>query len=208
MFRQRIGSGVTTGNLTITITVAVAVGETIIVAISTGSTTSISSVTDTAGNTYTIDFQSPSGTRRVGVASAPVTTAITTSDTISVNTSGAGDTRAAAYEYAGLLNGADKSAGAVGTAVTTLATGSSGTLTQNSEVIFTVLGGPAITGMTDPSGYNDRPPSVSLNALYVADLTVYDTTAVNLTWSWTTSSNAGACVVTYMRQADNFLSMF
>ncbi len=73
-----------------TVTAAVATGTRIVVVYSSwDSTTTVSSVSDTQGNTYAIDVnQATGGNMTLLVASAPVTTALTTSDVVTVNLSG------------------------------------------------------------------------------------------------------------------------
>ena len=87
----------TTDRITLTITAAAPVGDTVIVAAGQGNTT-LTSVTDSRGNTYTIDrptIANGSGaTAGVAVASTRVTTALQTGDTITAIFASTSDPRA------------------------------------------------------------------------------------------------------------------
>jgi YD repeat-containing protein len=88
-FGALVGSASTTSSgttLTIPVTSAVAAGSTIIVGFVAGTT--VSAVTDTAGNTYTLDAAAANGTSaKVQLASAVDVAALTTSDSLTITCS-------------------------------------------------------------------------------------------------------------------------
>lgn len=199
-FVQTIGSNfnAATTILTITPSANTMVGNTIIVAATAASAHNLSSVSDTGGNTYSIDSNSAAVARTGAIAHAYITTALTPSDTITVTMSGSGGTSIAAYEFQFLLaTSFDKQNVTQGTTIATLAAGTTGALSQTNELAFTMVGVATSQAFVPPNGYNEVLPSGVGGTLDCAWLLVNSTAAQNPTWSWGGAVNATAAIATY-----------
>lgn len=185
------GTGTTSPNVTVATQ-----GSTnkLIMFVSTGSSTTLTSVADSQGNTWAVDVATTTGGRNVAIASSSSTHALSTSDTFTITISGAGAFSAACYEYDAVL-GFDKSSSAVGSAITTLATGSTATLAQAEELVVTTAGVGSNVTFTTPGGFTNRVSGQLTGAL--ADLAVNSTAAQSATWSWSVSANAAVAIATY-----------
>ena len=149
-----------TGSIAISVSPAVAVNNTVIVAITLYDTISRTvTVTDSSGNSYAnnANVLDSSDTRTL-VFSAPVTTALTTSSTITVSFSTAAYyVNASALSVGGLVasSPADKSATSTGTS-TTPSVGPTATTSQASELLIGAFGLDISSGtpsFTAGSGY-------------------------------------------------------
>lgn len=180
---------------------AAAAGNTIIVAVTTGTSTNLTSITDSAGNTYSVDRKTTASTRNVAIAHAYLDAALTTSDTITVTISGTAASAMVAIEHSNIrkTSPVDKVNSAAGTSVTTLATGTTGTLADADELVVTAIGiNLGSGGFTAPTGYAEHLPAGVSGILDIADLLVTATTAQNPSWSWVNSATGNAAVVTYI----------
>jgi Concanavalin A-like lectin/glucanases superfamily len=92
-------------SLTINVTESVNVGNTIIVRVLTDYTASAPTITDSKGNTYTRDRTAPNSgtTMRAAIFSAPITSALSPGDTITITTPSTAAKVAIADEFSGLL---------------------------------------------------------------------------------------------------------
>lgn len=129
---NNVGSSSTT--LALTTTVDVAAGSLIVVVAGNSSSNNISSVTDSAGNTYAVDV-SATGTIRGGIASAPNCVALSSGSTITITFAAASSNRVGlAAGITGVATSAiDKTASATGTS-TTPSSGSTATTTKADEI--------------------------------------------------------------------------
>jgi hypothetical protein len=135
------------------------VGHTLILAVNAhgGTAGSVFTATDTKGNTWTQRFINDTTVtnNRVAVLTAPVTTALTTSDTINLTISSG--TRATwlvdVHDFDDLA-AFDVTANAAGTASTSMDSGLTATSTQNSELLFGAFGWAGTQTLTTPgAGY-------------------------------------------------------
>ncbi len=163
---------------------------------------SISSVTDSVGNTWAVDKTASDGTRTVNIASCQVATQITSSDTITITWSTATSGRCDLWvqEVTGLASSSvfDKSNSA--TASTgVLGTGSTGTLSQAAEIAWVVGRVDVATGWTKGAAWTN-PTTASLNTFSCAleYQIVAATTALSGAGTWTGGVGAQvALIATY-----------
>lgn len=125
---------------TIAVGAAVPVDDHLIIAGAAGGAKLISSVSDTKGNTYQVDASGTNGTGNgLTIVSAHITTALTTSDTITITWSGSNATRSVAIEqYTGLdtTSWLDKVGAAAGATSTAPLSGTTATTAQANELLF------------------------------------------------------------------------
>jgi RHS repeat-associated protein len=169
-FVKEIGPATTTGSTaTLAITAptsGVAAGETLIVLAGKASTTA-NTVTDSKGNTYVSDFSSfANGSTNIAIFSGRITTALTSTDTITVTFASATANPAVAYalEFSGIAappNKTDKVAAgkkATGTAVSTNTT----TATDRpTELVLAGFGASLNNTFTAGSGFTKEPTAGS-----------------------------------------------
>jgi hypothetical protein len=137
---------------------SVPAGDAVLVSYVGSTTTSaVSSVTDTKGNTYTVLADVAGTTSRMAIAGSVLTTGLTTSDTITVNLAAASGIRAVgATEFSGLALTQDVTAkSAAGTSATPSTGASSATVTANTltYAAFGVSNGTASGTFTQGTGY-------------------------------------------------------
>ena len=154
----------------------VAAGDRVVVAIAAQNAITISSVTDNKNNTYTPSITYPyGGTGKCTTAlySAPVTNALASGDTITVNVSAGSAWGFIAEDWSGLIasdkTGTANSGGASTTAVSISTTGST---TSPNEAVFGVAciaGNSSVTGdpnyVSDPALKNVNSPTTRILAL-------------------------------------------
>jgi len=163
-------SNTATTSMAITVTAAVAVNNTILVTLVCQDTTPTVTVTDTGGNTYTSDANITDGSNRSFVFSAPVTTALTTSSTITVHFSPSTSyISASAFQVSGLISVSrqDQTSTASGTTAS-MSSGTTPTTTQAGELLFGTFG-VYISGtptFTAESGWTALTSDVSTLAVY------------------------------------------
>lgn len=136
----------------------VPIGDTVLVAYVGSTTTSaVSSVTDTKGNTYTVLSDVAGTTSRIAIAASVLTVALTTADTITVNLAAASGIRTVvADEFSGLAITQDVAAkSAAGTSSTPSTGASAVTVTANTLTFaaFGVSNGTASGTFTQGVGY-------------------------------------------------------
>jgi hypothetical protein len=145
-FKADIGSGTSkssASSIAITTNTAIAIGDTVIVDYVGSTTTSaVSSVTDTAGNTYTV-LADYAGTQasRVAVAACQATAAMAVGGTITVNLAAASGIRgASAHTYTGGTITQDVTAVTGSGNSTSPSVGPTATTTQAATMTFAVFG--------------------------------------------------------------------
>lgn len=130
-------------------------GSTIIIAAGNGSLRTISSITDTKGNSYTVGLQKNNASDvQFSLAYAQNVTAMVSGDIITINLSGSASNRVVVVAYAtGLTTGTliDKNASAAGTS-TTPSSGASGVTTVATEAVIGVVAR-GTANVTEASGY-------------------------------------------------------
>jgi len=159
-------SATNVASVTVPVVNAAPVGTRIILAVATNPNTAVTgyTVTDTKGNTWTqrsLQIHATPNNCNLGVMECIVTTALTTSDTLTVGNTSSLRSPAiwlvAAEGFDDLSAGFDVQASATGTS-TSPASGASATTAQARELVFGAIGGtanPAVTlgtGSTGPSG--------------------------------------------------------
>lgn len=180
-------SGVSDNKVTLTTGAAVAAGDSILVAVNMGSsTTTITSVTDSVGNTYTkdIDRLSASSLQHIYIWSCHGATALPSGGTITANASGSNTSRKSidASTVSGLLTSStlDATAGndSTGTAWTS---GSTGTLAQAAEFAFATCYSNSATANTPDAGWSElQDVQESTNRRFIVEYqTVSATAALN-----------------------------
>ena len=186
--------------------VAVATGQFIILAGRGGGGFVVSSVTDTSGNVWTSLGNSGTTGNTATLFYCNVTTALTTSSTITVTYNAANTGYAiGAWSFDGIRLPLTSVASAQGTAVTTL-NGGSITPRQYGGLNFTVLthNGSA-TAISSPSGFTDVGSATRVTGAY-AKASSMSSTATR--WSWTTAANSSAISATFTPDGGDFLALF
>ena len=149
------------GTFATTVTAAVPVGNTVIVsALVSVAASSTITMTDSAGNTYSkdADVTSTTGPTRTVIFSAPVTTALASGGTITLNSTTT--TRyffVSAFQVSGLVSASrvDQTKTATGTN-SAVSTGATGTTAQGDELLFAAFGDDINSGtptLTAGSGF-------------------------------------------------------
>lgn len=191
---------------TVAVSAATAAGNTAVLVVKAASGKSVTGVTDTQGNTWTVDVVGGSVGVTANVCSALMAVALTTSDTITITFSatGMGATLGAAYEYSGIATSGrvDQTASAFSSSNGTLAAvGPTGTTTQASELAVTaVSANKAESGVTVSAGWTieDSGQSAASSAcLQVADQIVSSVQAFSATWTLPTSGGWAVAIATY-----------
>lgn len=171
--------GNNTGNVSptvITTTATASVGSRIVVVIAQQSSLTITSVTDSAGNTYAQDNTGSQGSEGGRIYSAPVTTQLSSSGTISVAFTGGNAVSASAFTCTGV--GVLDAAG-------TAATGNSGT---PSASVTTVDATTLVVGfVANNSGGATTQPGAPWTGL-----TDVLASGANIGWAYQVASSAGS----------------
>lgn len=163
----------------------------------------ITGITDSAGNTWAVDFTVNDGTRALSVCSSQIATAVTTAGTVTVtwSTATSGDVVLWIQEAANIAASSafDQSASGTGTG-TALATSASSALAQANELVFGVFrttGSGA--GWTKGSTYSDptQPQSTTRNGSALEFKVVAATTAVTADGMWGASGTWIGALATY-----------
>lgn len=132
-------TGTTATTRTVSLPVAVPVGDTLVLCANGESSSTLSSVTDSRGNTWTVDGTvNNSLTLHVGFAHCHVTTALQVGDTVTVTESSARNTfNIAIHQFTDLDTTAtvDKAASGTGTSVSP-ATAATASTTQELELLY------------------------------------------------------------------------
>lgn len=166
----------------------------------------VTSVSDTGSNTWTLLTTSGASGNTATIWYCYVTTALTTSSTITVTytTSNIGYS-VAIYAFTGINRPVTTSAVAQGTAVTTLSAGNI-TPSQYGSLLFTTLthSGPA-TSINVPTGFTSLANATRVEAGYIVAGSM---SSVATSWSWTTSANASVIGATFTPDGGDFLALF
>lgn len=144
-FVRQLGSGTSkssASSIAFTCSGTAAIGDTVIVSYVGSTTTSaVSSVTDTQGNTYTVLSDVAGTTSRIAIAGSVLTTALTTSDVITVNLAAASSVRVVAgNDFSGLTLTQDVTAVTAHGTSSTPSTGASAATTTANTLTFGAFG--------------------------------------------------------------------
>lgn len=200
---RRTGSnaGLATSPFVISPTTTVQAGTRAILVFTSGASKSVTAVTDSVGNTWTVDHVATDGTRVISFASCQVATQITSSNTISITLS---NTTNASADYwiqqvSGLATSSafDQSHDGSGSASTAANSGNTATLAQADEFVFGASRTSSSTTWAKGTGYTDvtTPSRGSTSALEYKIVSA--TSAVSATGTWGANGNWVATVVTY-----------
>lgn len=163
-----------------------------------GTTRSVTSVTDSVGNTWAVDYNGPSPNGRTSSAfcSSNISSTLSTSSIITVNLSGS---LGSSSYITGALDewsfpvgaGVDKSAG-TSTYGTTISTQLSTPTTNSLDLIISGVAWQAgVSNVTGPTGYT----RIADNLWYMLALSKQQYSA---SYSWTNNSNTSAALVAYL----------
>jgi hypothetical protein len=201
-------SGTASTTLAITVSAAVPVNNTVLVALVFQDTNNPTvTVTDTAANTYTNNADvTDSGTNRTIVFSAPVTTALAVNGTITMHFSASTSyISASAFQVSGLIlvSNVDQTATASGTAAA-MSSGTAATTTQAGQLLFGAFGS-YVNGtptFTPETGWTALTNEVVLLGIYPEYRIVTATGAYAATGTLSSKPNDwGAAIVTYQGAA-------
>lgn len=211
-FVQVTGSvsvGATQDTVPMPVTAAAAAGNTLIAVVKGSLGASCSSVSDTAGNTWTVDVSSGGSGPTVAIARSVLDYPLGTSDTITalLSSSSAFNTAMTACEYAGGYGAPDV------TYAASLASGTSWTVTASSatsragELVAAGIGlggypaqsgGFTVTGGTPaPALRVQASASPGLDNAAQADGTAAGTLTPSVSWAWLDSESAVAVIASY-----------
>ena len=192
-----------TGTYTLAVTNSPSAGNLVVLHGRGGGGTVFSSVSDSKGNTWTIDHGTGnSGTAAtISIASSVLTSTLTTSDTITVVYTGTAATSRtmAAYEFSGIdpiskLDVVSTIASGTGTSATTTATSS---LNRNGSLVFAAVATNSGNTYTPSSGYTAINTTLATAFSGAAYQISTDQTGKSITFTWTTSGTYGAGIVVY-----------
>lgn len=200
-FVQKAGaasSASTLSSLVVPVSSATTLGNTLFLGVRSAASIHISSVTDTQGNTWTVDAYSGAANNAGNLVRCSNAKALSTSDSVTINFSGASSVPCATLvEFSGLgASPPDQTATANGSGSTTLAVGPTGTTTQANELALTVIAGGNAT-YTPPTGWTAVPSGQSTNTQDLAYLILSSTQTVSGTWTCNISPSMGAVIATY-----------
>lgn len=187
--------------------VTVAAGDAIIVACHVGSATvTITGVTDSAGNTYTKDVELlPATSQHLYIWSCPNAAALSSGTiTATISTNSSAQRAIHAISVSGLATSAIKDKTSTNEATSsTWTSGSTGTLTQSSELGVALAYSNASTANTPDAGWTEtQDTQISTNRRFICEYQIVAaTTALN---AGGTVGNAGwgAVIATYLAAVD------
>ena len=192
----QLGSAVTTttaSTISLAVTAAAPVGSTVVVAAGQTDTT-LSSLTDSRGNSYTVDRSTVTNgsdaDARVAIGSARLTTALQAGDTITAtfaaNTKSVRVISAAAFSGLATTGWADQSATNTTGSGTSLTSGTSPTTTNHTELVIGAFGTAAATTgtFTASNGFTAANTNTALNTGHVQS----DDLGVHLAWKVVTTT--------------------
>jgi hypothetical protein len=158
-FVNNVGTGVkTTTSSTVTIVPVqnCGAGNMLAIAVGCGGTTTLSSVTDTKGNTWAVDKNQGTSGSPCGLATTMQDVGtLTTADTITATVSANGANHVCcAMEFSGITSGTrlDQVIGADGTTATAVSSGSTATLAQTVELVLGAISWAGASQLTFAKG--------------------------------------------------------
>lgn len=202
---QKISDTSFTGSSSsVALTANTTIGNTVFAALSIGSARNLTSITDTKSNTWTVDVKTTGGGRNVAIARAYLTTALTSSDTLTVTLSGSATALVEVLEYQGVRSATfDVSvAGIAGLGTGPLSQTTAGSTTEVFELVLTAVATSVTETYTVPSGYTERPSTslqVDVGEKYSTSLSTQ-----TASWSWNNSGTSAVAVAAYKLKPSNF----
>lgn len=177
-------------------------GNKLLVVFTNGDASStISSLTDTAGNTYSSRHQLTSAGRSFEILEADLTSGLSAGNTITAS-SNTGGGSLQVFEFSGLATGNSLDQQAAGTGFNTFwTTSATGTTTQADELLFGVnVFIPTSASATSDSPYTEIDES-SIFGLYISQVQY---AVVSATGTYTSSGTYSTSGVTYQASIDTF----
>lgn len=166
-----------------------------------GSGKTISSVTDSQSNTWTVDKSEADAVRTVVICSGEMAVGLTTSDTVTIhwsNTNNASINGLWLEEVSGLATSAPFDTFAVGAATAfTAGCGPTGTLAQSAEIAWSAALHAAGTLNTNSSGFTAATTALQAGAAVEYQITAA-TTALSTSQGWSASGPYVALIATYL----------
>lgn len=180
-------------------------GNTLLLVVKTSASITVTGVTDSKGNTWTVDETPGSTNANITLVRAALTAALTTGDTISIALSAtSGNVCAQLLEFSGLAAAPLDQHTNANSLTLSVTVGPTGATTKASEIVVTAVarGGTAgATVWTPPSGYTEVPTGLGgagddlVDSAYKILTTTGTQTA---TWSATAGgANQPAVIATY-----------
>lgn len=197
-------SAATTFNLAITSSPSA--GNLVVLHSRGGGGTYVSSVSDSKGNSWTIDQGTGNSTTNatITIASSILTSTLTTSDTITVvyNTGSQANRTMAVHEFSGVdpINKFDNTSNVTttnATAVTSAPAGPTSALQRNGSLIFAAIGTGVGNTYTPSSGYTAINTTLGTSFTGAAYQIATDQTAKSITWTLANSAVYSAAIVVY-----------
>lgn len=190
-------------SLTTSLTTDTTQGNTIIATVKLSFGDTISSITDTRGNTWSVDASSGGSASTSYICSAYLATALTTADSVTVNCSGSNNLSVQLLEAVGVSSSSalDQHAGTFNSASGTISATTSATA-QTYELAITTAGNGNIgpSTWTPPTGWNEVPSGISNpNFIDSAWQTMIPQGDASATWgsSVGASTNLSIAIATY-----------
>ena len=167
----------------------------------------VTGVSDSKGNTWTVDVVNATSGRTADVCHAYLTTAILTSDTITVTVNATAPLGSLwLEEFSGLASGNsfDKSGTKTNSAGTSYTTSSTGVLSQADELAIgtAFIADTGIPGYTKDANFTDTPTQQLFRSASQYRI-VSATTAITMSATWTNSVNNLASLATYKGSTTN-----
>jgi hypothetical protein len=194
------GSTNTASAITLTVGATTTAGNRLILAFR-GFGVTISSITDSRGNTWAVDGTGGTSSETVTLASAYLTTALSTSDTISYTPSATSISDAVVGEYSGIAqtsyidtsNAASSGSGSVTSETVSI------TPTVATDAVISAIGAGSAATFTAVSPTTARASvSGSANSLALGDDISAGTSPVSVHWTFTPSAKVSLVAVAYM----------
>jgi hypothetical protein len=203
-------AGLSTSTWVVAPTTTISAGTVAILCFTSGANKGISSISDAAGNTWTVDNSGGDGTRKWVFASCQVTTAITTSTNITITLSNTTNSEANLWiqEVSGLATSAvaDKNTSGSGTG-TNPSSGNCGTLSQADEIGFGLFRTATSTSWTKSSSYSN-PTTPTLGSTSALEyIIVSATNGIQATGNFGASASWIAAIQTYKAAAAGVITI-
>jgi hypothetical protein len=206
----KIGEAQVTGtasSVTFTANQQLPVGTLVVLAMRGNFTNVVSSVSDSAGNTWS-KLANTTTANTCNVWYSVLTTAITTSTTVTANFSASGGLQImAGWAFHGFTRPSTSNAIATGSSVTTLSPASL-SVPQYGSLVFSAMSVNQLPTFTEPAGFTALPVTSSSVSLRGAYLIRNGMNAVSTTWSWSISGNAGVVSGSFTPDGGDLFAVF
>lgn len=195
----------TISSLAVPITNNTTQGNTIIGIVKTGSGAPVSSVTDTQGNTWTVDVQSALSGPSATIIRCYLKTALTTANIVTVNFTSNNGNCVILCEYTGKYATIDELSKSQGGSPTSATLTASNALQSSTDLVVAGIGTGGNTNQTSialssgvPSNMLRRSQGPSgFNVIAQADGLSAANTAPSASWSWTSAATYGVVLGAY-----------